>query len=200
MVVNLKIVESVCKNKKNAKSYCFAFLRNGGYVRVDLTSSMRRILSANLLRRHCRLLGRNLPSHSSLSVGKRSVLGLKFCSEKASESSRMDLSNMRKTYKGDAEVRNMQSFKLHWIVQDHLTCWSCNVMKYLSGFHASFFFILLQFNFDFCICFKKAWTYCLHDVWFHWANAPLWENTAFFFPQETGHLTTKWCHEEPLNS
>lgn len=72
-----------------------------------LTSSMRRTLSTNILR-HFGLLDRNLPSsHNSLSVGVRRVLGLNFCSKKTSESSRMDLSNMRKNYKADAEVSNI---------------------------------------------------------------------------------------------
>ncbi|XP_037547179.1 pyridoxine-5'-phosphate oxidase [Nematolebias whitei] len=63
---------------------------------------MRRILSTII--RHFGLLDRNLPSsHNCQSVGERSVVGLNFCSKKASERSRMDLSNMRKKYKADEE-------------------------------------------------------------------------------------------------
>ncbi|XP_017292023.1 pyridoxine-5'-phosphate oxidase isoform X1 [Kryptolebias marmoratus] len=64
---------------------------------------MRRILSTKILK-HFSLLGRNLPSsHTSVPVGKPNVLGLFFCTKKASGSSGMDLSNMRKKYKADEE-------------------------------------------------------------------------------------------------
>ncbi|KAM4526551.1 pyridoxine-5'-phosphate oxidase [Fundulus heteroclitus] len=63
---------------------------------------MRRILSTSLLR-HFTLFGRNPCSRIDLTVGGRSVLALRFCSKTTSDRSDMDLSNMRKKYKGDEE-------------------------------------------------------------------------------------------------
>ncbi|KAM9716893.1 pyridoxine-5'-phosphate oxidase isoform 1-T1 [Menidia menidia] len=63
---------------------------------------MRRILSATLLR-HFSLFGRNLPSQVSLTVGGQSVFSLDFCRKSTTDSNNMDLSNMRKKYKGDEE-------------------------------------------------------------------------------------------------
>ncbi|XP_047465612.1 pyridoxine-5'-phosphate oxidase [Mugil cephalus] len=64
---------------------------------------MRRILSVDLLRHFC-VFGRNPPSRATLSVGRQSVFALNVCRRKStSDSAIMDLSNMRKKYKGDEE-------------------------------------------------------------------------------------------------
>ncbi|XP_059181094.1 pyridoxine-5'-phosphate oxidase [Centropristis striata] len=64
---------------------------------------MRRILSANLLRK-ISLLGRNhSPSHASLTAGRQRVFLLSFCRKSSTERTNMDLSDMRKKYKGDEE-------------------------------------------------------------------------------------------------
>ncbi|XP_043959024.1 pyridoxine-5'-phosphate oxidase [Gambusia affinis] len=63
---------------------------------------MRRILSVSLLRDFS-LFGRNYPSRISLSVGERGAFELNFCSKTISDGSTMDLSNMRKKYRGVEE-------------------------------------------------------------------------------------------------
>ncbi|XP_014839405.1 PREDICTED: pyridoxine-5'-phosphate oxidase [Poecilia mexicana] len=63
---------------------------------------MRRILSVSLLR-HFSPFGRNYPSRTSLSVGARGAFALNFCSKTTSDGNTMDLSNMRKKYRGDEE-------------------------------------------------------------------------------------------------
>uniref|UniRef100_A0A3B4Z1X0 pyridoxal 5'-phosphate synthase n=1 Tax=Stegastes partitus TaxID=144197 RepID=A0A3B4Z1X0_9TELE len=62
---------------------------------------MRRILSANLLRNTC-LFGANLPSHASVAAG-RQTWTLNSCRKSSGETTSMDLSDMRKKYKGDEE-------------------------------------------------------------------------------------------------
>uniref|UniRef100_A0A1A8JR40 pyridoxal 5'-phosphate synthase n=1 Tax=Nothobranchius kuhntae TaxID=321403 RepID=A0A1A8JR40_NOTKU len=61
---------------------------------------MRRILSTNLLRRFI-FFDRNLPFSSPLSAVKQGAFVLNLCRKASSDS--MDLSNMRKKYKGDEE-------------------------------------------------------------------------------------------------
>lgn len=87
-----------------------------GYVRVVLTS-MRRILSVSLLR-HFSLFGRNHPSRISLSVGERGAFARNFCSKTISDGSTMDLSNMRKKYRGEQEVSGHSKQK-HYVL-----CWA----------------------------------------------------------------------------
>ncbi|KAG7227739.1 hypothetical protein INR49_029504 [Caranx melampygus] len=60
---------------------------------------MRRILSANLSR-YISLFGRNLPSRASLTP---CAFAPYFCTKSTTGNSSMDLSNMRKKYKGDEE-------------------------------------------------------------------------------------------------
>ncbi|XP_042254150.1 pyridoxine-5'-phosphate oxidase [Thunnus albacares] len=71
------------------------------YVSTNLTS-MRRILSKDLLR-HTSLFGRYLPSQTSLTFGRQSDFALKFTRKATSDRTSMDLSDMRKKYKGDEE-------------------------------------------------------------------------------------------------
>ncbi|XP_029978190.1 pyridoxine-5'-phosphate oxidase [Sphaeramia orbicularis] len=61
---------------------------------------MRRILSRNLLS-SISLFGRNLQPCTSVAVGQRSVISRLFCTTSTGTS--MDLSDMRKKYKGDEE-------------------------------------------------------------------------------------------------
>ncbi|XP_069560679.1 pyridoxine-5'-phosphate oxidase [Brachyistius frenatus] len=61
---------------------------------------MRRILSATLSRYSC-LFGGNLPSRGSPAV--RRVVTLNFCRKSTSDGASMDLSDMRRKYKGDEE-------------------------------------------------------------------------------------------------
>ncbi|XP_053197447.1 pyridoxine-5'-phosphate oxidase [Scomber japonicus] len=63
---------------------------------------MRRILSNNLLSHIC-LFGRNLPSHASVTFGLRSDFAQKLIRKATTDSTSMDLSDMRKKYKGDEE-------------------------------------------------------------------------------------------------
>ncbi|KAF3853930.1 hypothetical protein F7725_014618 [Dissostichus mawsoni] len=62
---------------------------------------MRRILSANLLLRQSSLFLRNPRSHASLTAGQQRVCARNFCWKSSSADTNMDLSNMRKKYKGD---------------------------------------------------------------------------------------------------
>lgn len=68
---------------------------------------MRRILSANLLGQ-ISLFGRNPPSHASLTAGQQRVCALSFCRKSSSDRTNMDLSDMRKKYKGDEEVSGIE--------------------------------------------------------------------------------------------
>ncbi|KAM6964513.1 pyridoxine-5'-phosphate oxidase [Tautogolabrus adspersus] len=71
------------------------------YVSVSLTT-MRRILSVNLLR--CiGVFSRNPPSHASLAAVHKSVFLQSFSRKSTSDGATMDLSDMRKKYKGDEE-------------------------------------------------------------------------------------------------
>ncbi|KAJ0016112.1 hypothetical protein NQD34_014402 [Periophthalmus magnuspinnatus] len=63
---------------------------------------MRRTLSSNLLRTIC-LFGKNLSLYGSLTVRNSRVYLQAFCTESTLHSTDMDLSNMRKKYKGDEE-------------------------------------------------------------------------------------------------
>ncbi|XP_029312228.1 pyridoxine-5'-phosphate oxidase [Cottoperca gobio] len=72
------------------------------YVSVSLTS-MRRILSAHLLLRQISLFGGNPLSHASLTASQQRVCALNFCRKSSSEPTNMDLSDMRKKYKGDED-------------------------------------------------------------------------------------------------
>lgn len=74
---------------------------------------MRRTLSTVLFPR-MGLFGGSPPSHVFLSAAKRSVFAVGLCQKSTSEPGSMDLSNMRKKYKGDEEVRGSQ-----------LLGWSC---------------------------------------------------------------------------
>lgn len=76
-----------------------------GYVSVRLTN-MRRILSTSILS-YISLLERNLPSRASLTLGQQSVFAQRFCRKVTTDSSSMDLSDMRKKYKGDEEVSSL---------------------------------------------------------------------------------------------
>ena len=69
-------------------------------------TSMRRILSTKSLKL-IGVFGRNPPSHACLTVGQ-SVCALNFSRKLTSDGTNMDLSNMRKKYKGDEEVRGVQ--------------------------------------------------------------------------------------------
>lgn len=71
-------------------------------VSFRLTGDMRRILSSDLFRTVC-LFGKNLHLYSSLKVCKRGVYPQTFCTQSTSHTTAMDLSNMRKKYKGDEE-------------------------------------------------------------------------------------------------
>ncbi|KAK1882123.1 Pyridoxine-5'-phosphate oxidase [Dissostichus eleginoides] len=72
------------------------------YVSVSVTS-MRRILSANLLLRQSSLFLRIPRSHASLTAGQQRVCARNFCWKSSSADTNMDLSNMRKKYKGDED-------------------------------------------------------------------------------------------------
>ncbi|XP_061565346.1 pyridoxine-5'-phosphate oxidase [Cololabis saira] len=63
---------------------------------------MSRILSTNVLR-HFSVFGVKLPSHVSLAAGNQGVFALNLCRTSTTDSTSMDLSNMRKKYKGDEE-------------------------------------------------------------------------------------------------
>ncbi|XP_041829914.1 pyridoxine-5'-phosphate oxidase [Melanotaenia boesemani] len=63
---------------------------------------MRRILSTNLLR-HLSLFGGSLPAPISLTVGKHYIFPMAFCRKSTTDSTDMDLSSMRKKYKGDED-------------------------------------------------------------------------------------------------
>uniref|UniRef100_A0A3Q4AAR7 pyridoxal 5'-phosphate synthase n=1 Tax=Mola mola TaxID=94237 RepID=A0A3Q4AAR7_MOLML len=63
---------------------------------------MRRILSANLFR-HIALFDLSRPTHASVTVGRLGVCALHFYRKSTSDRTTMDLSDMRKKYKGDEE-------------------------------------------------------------------------------------------------
>ncbi|XP_030255938.1 pyridoxine-5'-phosphate oxidase [Sparus aurata] len=63
---------------------------------------MRRILSTAVLR-HIGLLGTIPPSHASLTAGQQRVFALNFYRKSTSDGTTMDLSDMRKKYKGDED-------------------------------------------------------------------------------------------------
>ncbi|XP_042371185.1 pyridoxine-5'-phosphate oxidase-like, partial [Plectropomus leopardus] len=74
------------------------------YVSVSLITSMRRILSVNfLLKWQIGLFARNPPVHASVTAGQHRVCALNLCRKSSSERANMDLSDMRKKYKGDEE-------------------------------------------------------------------------------------------------
>lgn len=64
---------------------------------------MRRILSTAVLR-HIGLLGTIPPSHASLTAGQQRVFALNFYRKSTIDGTTMDLSDMRKKYKGDEDV------------------------------------------------------------------------------------------------
>lgn len=68
---------------------------------------MWRMLSTNSLRSFS-VFGRNLPSLVSLTVSQQRALTLSLCSKSTSGSRSMDLSDMRKKYKAEEEVRSIQ--------------------------------------------------------------------------------------------
>ncbi|KAA8581217.1 hypothetical protein FQN60_002798 [Etheostoma spectabile] len=67
---------------------------------------MRRILSANFLRQ-IGLFRKNPPCRGSLTAGQRRGCALSFCRKSSSDLTNMDLSNMRKKYKGDEDANAM---------------------------------------------------------------------------------------------
>lgn len=69
---------------------------------------MRRILSTDLLR-HLRLFSRNLSPQISLPAVKRGAFALNLSRKSTTDSASMDLSNMRKKYKGDEEVSSSRT-------------------------------------------------------------------------------------------
>lgn len=83
---------------------------------------MRRILSRNLFK-HIGVFGGNPPSHASL-TGRHSVFALNFYRKSTSDRTNMDLSDMRKKYKGDEEVSGLQ---MTWI--------SCVRAKYTQWYN-----------------------------------------------------------------
>lgn len=94
--------------------FCVTFYVRERYVSVCFTG-MRRILSTIILRHIC-FIGGNLPSRATRIVGLPRVFTSKYCSGTS-----MDLSNMRKRYKGDLEVRHC------WVTCVGIQCIeSCN--------------------------------------------------------------------------
>ncbi|KAF6727206.1 Pyridoxine-5'-phosphate oxidase [Oryzias melastigma] len=63
---------------------------------------MRRILSAKLLN-HFSLLGKNRPFQDCPTAWKQNTFAVNFCRKSTTDESSMDLSNMRKKYRGDEE-------------------------------------------------------------------------------------------------
>lgn len=88
---------------------------------------MRRILSASLLR-HFSLFGRIPLCRIGPTEQKRSPFYLNFCNKTTSNGGDMDLSNMRKKYKGDEEVSCIQSRGGQWCWAIKAAVWRCKVM------------------------------------------------------------------------
>lgn len=131
-IINNFHLTSQQKAKHTMPHVCIILYVKGGYVRVILTS-MRRILSTILLR-HFTLFGRNSPSHIFLSAGEHCAFAQNFCSKTTVDT--MDLSNMRKKYKGDEEVSGKRRINMEQFVKqlkERVTLWRCKVRNQSMG-------------------------------------------------------------------
>ena len=104
---------------------------------------MRRTLSGVLLRRIA-LFDLSRPTNASVTLGRVGVLSLHFNRKSTTDRSAMDLSSMRKKYKGDEEVSDMQGLCDSAPGLQTRLC-SCEVMVIVH--------LVKKKSFSACLCF-----------------------------------------------